>query len=332
MAEYPEAIEYYVDPSRVFVGSNSHSAITVHGTGGNPAQTVEQLGDYFRTTSSEVSSHFGIGRDGRIAQYVRLADGSAANCCLEAGYDPFWDQFNGDNLNIHTISIEHENDVTNSLPLTPAQQDASFKLIAWLCSTYNLTFDQVKTHASIAPSSRANCPGAAFPMNELQAYLNNNGGTTDMAKIDLSDLVMAQYFQDQGGGRWLCKNTGAILFGANQDFYCSNGNVRLFGLPTSSEIYPAQYPGTAIVPCERAIIVYDPQHKIDNPPDAGACYLMHIDSGLGQDLLTHTLQGEISTLQSKIVTLQQQLSSTAQQAQIVALEAKIAQAQKMLAG
>src|SRR5579864_7518938 len=148
MAEYPDAIAYYVDSSRVFVGQNSHSAIVVHGTGGVATQTAQQLGDYFRTTPDETSSHFGIDRAGVICQYVHLGDGAAANCCLESGHDTFWDQFGADNLNIHTISIEHVNDSANSLPLTQAQQDASFKLVAWLCNQYGLTSDKVKTHAS----------------------------------------------------------------------------------------------------------------------------------------------------------------------------------------
>src|SRR5579864_5644983 len=174
-AEYPDAILYFVDPSRVFGGQNSHSAIVLHGTGGpNPDQTAQELGDYFRTNSAMVSVHFGIDRTGVVCQYVSLEDGAAGNCCLEAGHDPFWDQFGNDNLNVHTISVEHENDISNSLPLTPPQAAASFKLVAWLCQQYGLGPDQIKTHASIAPSNRARCPGGAFPVAELVSFI---GGT-----------------------------------------------------------------------------------------------------------------------------------------------------------
>ena len=93
MAEYPDAIDYFVDESRVFINQNSHSAITIHGTGGNPNQTAQQLGDYFRTNAEMVSSHFGIDRAGVVAQFVLLKDGAAANCCIMPGHDPFWDQF-----------------------------------------------------------------------------------------------------------------------------------------------------------------------------------------------------------------------------------------------
>src|SRR5215813_1337665 len=120
MGEFPGSLDYFVDRSRVFVGQNSHSAVVIHGTGGPSTWTAQQLGDYFRTTSNITSSHFGIDRAGVICQYVSLADGAAANCCLEDGHDSFWDRFGGDNLNKHTISIEHINDTTNSLPLTDA--------------------------------------------------------------------------------------------------------------------------------------------------------------------------------------------------------------------
>src|SRR5437764_4572393 len=105
MVDYHGAVTYLVDENRVFVDQNTHSAIVVHGTGISETQTVEELGEFFRKSSNKVSSHYGVGRDGRIAQYVLEKDGAAANCCLEPGYDPFWDRFGGDNLNLHTISI-----------------------------------------------------------------------------------------------------------------------------------------------------------------------------------------------------------------------------------
>jgi N-acetyl-anhydromuramyl-L-alanine amidase AmpD len=169
-ADYPDAISYLVDESRVFINQNSHSAIVIHGTGGSATQTAQELGDYFRTNAGEVSSHFGIDRAGVVAQFVPLQDGAAANCCVSAGHDVFWDQFHGDNLNRHTLSVEHENDAQNSLPLTPAQQQASFKLIAFLCQKYNIAPSHIKSHASIDPVNRSRCPGA-YPWQALYTYL-----------------------------------------------------------------------------------------------------------------------------------------------------------------
>jgi N-acetyl-anhydromuramyl-L-alanine amidase AmpD len=171
MADYSGALDYFVDQSRVFIGQNSQSAIVLHGTGGSATQTAQQLGDYFRSTPLMTSVHYGVDRSGVVCQYVRESDGAAGNCCIESGHDTFWDQFGGDNLNLHTISIEHINDASNSLPLTDAQKQASFKLIAYLSKKYNIPFVRIKSHASIAPGSRALCPGPAYPWSDLEAFL-----------------------------------------------------------------------------------------------------------------------------------------------------------------
>ena len=88
--------------------------------------------------------------------------------------------------------------------------------------------------------------------------------------------------------------------GGNLSFYRSHGGPGLFGLPVANEIYPAQYPGTAIVPCERVLIVYDPERKIDNPPVNGPVYLLHINGGIGQQLLMQQAGGTIQQLTDKI--------------------------------
>jgi N-acetyl-anhydromuramyl-L-alanine amidase AmpD len=293
MSDYPDAVEYLVDESRVFIDQNSHSAVVIHGTGGNAAQTAQQLGDFFRADPNMASSHYGIDRAGVICQFVLEKDGAAANCCIKAGHDPFWDQFNGDNLNIHTISIEHENDITNSLPLTQAQQEASFKLVAHLCQKYTIPMSHIKSHASIDPINRSHCPGV-YPWDELWAFLQ--GGNT---VLDLTDPVVKQFFTDGGNGTWKCRN-GVVLLGSNLDFYRSNGGPALFGLPLSQEVYLPQYPHTAIVPCERALIVYDPNRSIDNPPIKGPCYLLHINSGPGQQLLKQNVSATAADLTHKL--------------------------------
>lgn len=177
MADYPGAIDCFVDPSRVFVGQNSCEVIVLHGTGGaNPDQTVQELGAYFASTPERTSVHYGIDRTGVVAQYVHEADGAGGNCCSEPGYDPFWQPYltKYGNLNLCTLSIEHENNDTNSLPLTDAQKQTSFKLVAYLCQKYHLDSSHIKTHASIAPIDRAHCPGN-YPFNDLQIYLQQGG-------------------------------------------------------------------------------------------------------------------------------------------------------------
>jgi|SRR5262245_14860466 len=171
MPDFPSAIEYYVDPSRTFIGQNSQTAIVCHGTGGNPNQTAQQLGDFFRTTPSEVSVHYGIDRAGVICQYVPESAGAGGNGILDPGYDPFWDQFGGDNPNIHTLSFETINDSTNSLSLTEPQKQTVFKLVKYWINKYDIPLTNIKSHASLEPVNRARCPGPNFPWTELMKYL-----------------------------------------------------------------------------------------------------------------------------------------------------------------
>lgn len=277
MAEFPGALDYFVDRSRVFVEQNDHKAIVLHCTGGDASQTVEQLGDYFRTTSLLTSVHYGIDRAGKMAQYVLERDGAAGNCCTETGHDPFWSQFGGDNLNVHTLSIECINDRENSLPLTAAQERALFDLVSYLCKKYDIPVSNIKTHQSIAPIARAHCPGSAFPFDALSAYLQQEGDTA----MHISDPFAQRYFVDRGGGRWHCSKTGCDVLGAILTFYCHIwGAVRL---PRSGEQYDVA--GIVYQRFESGIIVYDPQHLYDNPTGFEECYLLKLDTPLAKRIL-----------------------------------------------
>ncbi|GCE30725.1 hypothetical protein KDA_62090 [Dictyobacter alpinus] len=117
--------------------------------------------------------------------------------------------------------------------------------------------------------------------------------------LDLNDLVVKLSFTNGGNGNWRCKN-GVILLGEILTFYRNNGGPYLFGIPLANEIHLPQYPNTAIVPCERAIIAFDPDRKIDSPPANGPCYLLHIDSGVGQQLLLQRLNAVIQSLSAKL--------------------------------
>jgi N-acetyl-anhydromuramyl-L-alanine amidase AmpD len=171
--EYGPAQDMFVDESRTFIGAlknNKDLSIVIHGSGspGDVVPTADEIALYFASNKQMVSSHFVIGRDGKIVQCVSLNDGAAANCCLEPGYDMYWDMYEKGygNLNKCTISIEHCNNADNSLPLTEAQKKASFELVQYLCLKYGIPPTRIKTHASLAPKTRKECPGN-YPMDEL---------------------------------------------------------------------------------------------------------------------------------------------------------------------
>lgn len=163
-------VQMLVDRNRVFINTHPHYAIVEHETAG--FTTIEECAQYFATTPLEVSSHYIVGRDGRIAQCVLESDGAAANCCTENGYNPIWDNSGDSNKNFDTISIEHINpDVNNALPMTDIQKSMSWLLNADICDRKNIPYTMIYGHNSLLPVQRVNCPGPFFPINELRGFV-----------------------------------------------------------------------------------------------------------------------------------------------------------------
>lgn len=177
--DYPLAQEHFV-PRNFMFNSNACKAIVIHKTGGDA--TPQSVYNTFLASGNPGNSvHYAIGTDGTIWQFVPESLGAGGNGRTEVGYDPFWAPYVNeyDNLNLCTLSIEHcDGSLSNSTAVTPAQKDASFKLVAYLAKKYNIPATHIKTHASIDPVDRARCPGN-YPMDELIAYVQ--GGNTSMS-------------------------------------------------------------------------------------------------------------------------------------------------------
>ncbi|GAC1347298.1 MAG: hypothetical protein NVSMB27_12450 [Ktedonobacteraceae bacterium] len=170
--EYPDAIDMFVDKSRVFIDAKPRGAIVIHKTASNhEGETAQNTATYFATTPEKTSSHFVIGRDGAVVQCVSLNDGAAANCCRVGDYNLYWDQFDEDNLNLVTISIEHVDESEwNTQDPTQEQLDASFKLCLWLRDNYDMQAEDILQHADIDPVNRQFCAGN-FPLDALRSHV-----------------------------------------------------------------------------------------------------------------------------------------------------------------
>ncbi len=279
--------------------------IILHGTAGGTSAVA--IGNYFASTqggANPVSSHYIIGTDGTVVQTVSEANGAYGNGGFSAGHDAFWNT--AVNPNLTTISIEHcKPSSDNSDVLTTAQYAASKALVKDICKRWDIPMRMadasggITGHYSLDPVERSRCPGP-YPWQDLITSLQEGS-----SMLELTDALVAKYFKDGGNGTWKCVN-GNVLQGANLTFYRSYGGPALFGLPLHNEFYPAQYSGTAIASCERGLITYDPSRKIDPCPMPGPCYLLHIDSGIGQQIL---LQNGLAVLQAQINTLQSQLAA-----------------------
>ena len=134
--------------------------------------------------ASQVSSHFVVAQDGRVAQLVPIQDTAWANGTVNDASDNRGNQHSklaivrerGVNANLYTISIEHEGRFSETQgELTPKQLDASKELIAHIRAEvkriYNteipLDREHIVGHSDITPRWKPNCPGERFPFDKI---------------------------------------------------------------------------------------------------------------------------------------------------------------------
>lgn len=282
---------------------NTPTAIIVHGTASNGETNAVNIAHYFASTQgtdNPVSAHFVIDKDGSVVRCNNLSDGAWGNGVLEAGHDAAWDHLlypNGSYVNPNnvTLSIEHvkfAND--NADQLTDAQKTSSFKLIAALCDAFAIPRHMLDTsggitgHYSLAPQSRAHCPGS-YPFAELMKFLQ--GGTSSLLFDEHSPLFHS-FFKKVDDHHWLCTKTGKTIALGMLDYYKTlsfdpQHQLPSIGLPVSDEtyVYRSDNAPVSYQLCERGAMIYDPRHVNDNPPGSGQVYLGRIDSGVLLEVL-----------------------------------------------
>src|SRR6185295_10567815 len=164
--------------------------IILHGTAGGTS--AEEIANYFANSDAQASAHIVIGTNGEIVQGIPLSlaawgNGPISGAPANLGFrtagdgvhrDPWWDP--NINPNFLTVSIEHcKPHDDNSDEITPAQQDASFKLVKAICDTYGVpkrfadASGGLTGHFSMDPVSRSRCPGP-YPWDALFAFLGGN--------------------------------------------------------------------------------------------------------------------------------------------------------------
>lgn len=153
--------------------------IVIHGTN-SPAR----LQWWIDHAATECAVTYMIGKDGRIAQFESDLANHWGNGVVTSGHDAFWDQWsevvNGKRIwytNQVSLSIEHEKWAKlNDEPLTAAQAQASYRLIAWLCRMYDIPMRYgdanggIVPHKSVNPVYRSFCPGP-YPWDTMYATI-----------------------------------------------------------------------------------------------------------------------------------------------------------------
>lgn len=277
-----------------FQGTNHPRFIVIHGTaGGTSAQAIAK---YFVT--AKVSSHYVIGVDGIIVRCIKESDGAWANGVVtgiptqnlpfrEYGdglHRDYWWHTSDLNPNNETISIEHcKNSDDNSDELTPEQEESSFWLIADICKRHNIPMrfadrdGGITGHFSIDPVDRSKCPGN-YPWQKLFSYLR---GEEPVKQFIASSRDFDRYFYPSLSepAIWECKQTGCHITGSNLSYYQQlsvDGNaLPVIGLPMTNETHLTDKDGYnwTIQIFERAIMVYDPEHRKDSQPGGNDSYI-----------------------------------------------------------
>lgn len=148
------------------------------------AGTMASMGNWFRNRSSQASSHFGVGRDGAIHQFVRIENAAWTQGLTTESIPLAVAEIvrrQGVNPNLYCVSIEHEGYVGNGIDgdLTEAQFWSSVWLHKYIqsegerISGHHIQFGPqfVIGHHQVDPKRKRFCPGNKFPWQRLYAEL-----------------------------------------------------------------------------------------------------------------------------------------------------------------
>ncbi|EHQ89276.1 N-acetylmuramoyl-L-alanine amidase [Desulfosporosinus youngiae] len=167
---------------------------------------------WFANPASKVSSHFGVGKNGEIHQYVDLKNHAWANGAVNK---PDWPLLiPGANPNYYTISIEHEGQSGDVMP--EVQYQATLALHRWLIETMGIpvTRDTIIGHYRIDSVNKSRCPGNGFPLDRLLKDLQ--GG------MDVLKAAVLLYTKED--------------FWAGYDVAVKNGNCAVFIRPADGSV------------------------------------------------------------------------------------------------
>jgi N-acetylmuramoyl-L-alanine amidase len=133
-------------------------AVVVHIMEGTLAGTDS----WFNSPQSKVSTHYGIGRNGEIHQYVGESD-TAFHVGRRS--NPTWRSIKPANPNLYTIGIEHEGRANSDWP--EAMYRASAALIRDICTRWSIPIDREHIIGHREIYDRKSCPGHVVDLEKL---------------------------------------------------------------------------------------------------------------------------------------------------------------------
>lgn len=134
--------------------------------------TLKGTDQHFNNPKVSASTHYGIGKNGEIHQYVRDEDAAWGNGLVTNPNWPGEKKHPGVNPNLYTLSYELEG-MSGDVP-TEEQFQALLYLLKLKSAAYGIPFekDSFIGHYLIDPVNRAGCPGKGFPWNRLYKELS----------------------------------------------------------------------------------------------------------------------------------------------------------------
>lgn len=307
MVDHSAAIPMYVPTENVFLNQNNPRWLVIHKTAQPECPTAQCVAQFFAHDRAQKSTHYIVGMDGTIVQCVAEKDGAGGNCCLEVGHDSFWPT--GINLNLVTISIEHVDPTPdNSTPVTAAQKQASFSLVADICKRHNIAAANIVGHHSISPISRALCPGN-YPMEELKAYVNSQ-------LRDRQGAVPMNWIDD---GMTLKAPNGHTVKSRFRDFILKSHTWNSADMPleeeetrtTVEESNPNLGAGSRQI-FVQSVLEWTTPLGVKQAAHVGQELLFVIQDRAKTQATLNQAQSDIASLQTEIATLKTQLASTQQ--------------------
>ena len=138
-----------------WIGRKSYrpEAVVIHIMDG----TLGGTDSWFANTTSQVSAHYGIGKNGEVHQYVQENDSAWHAGRVDA---PVWKLIKLNvNPNLYTIGIEHEGKPDDVW--TDAMKQSSATLIREICQRWQIPIDRnhIVGHFEIF-SKKPNCPAS----------------------------------------------------------------------------------------------------------------------------------------------------------------------------
>lgn len=203
MARMPDALWRPV-PNRTPGGQETVRGVVLHVMQGS----LEGSDSWFRNTASSASAHFGVGKDGRIWQWVDTADRA-------------WAQASG---NREWLSIEHEGYAGQ--PLTAKQLAATAKIIAWAAKTH---------HFPIQLADSATTRGVGWHGMGGSAWGGHLGCPGDRIVKQRADLVAAA--KDIAGDTTPAASTYTVKKGDTLSDIAADHGLSLDALLTANPAY-----------------------------------------------------------------------------------------------